>query len=257
MSVYLQFDSSARSQAYIQKDLGAGVVWVPNDNYPNAATPPFNLYEPNTDLVQTPSRYRVFYGEINNTNNTRTIGFLEHCRERPENLTYSVELCTVILPANALVPRLVDGVIQYNSVLEEPYIYVRMVPITHAEANVVYSNNPPADEATFVVWLDKIQVGPGDTYSPPINNPPDRPPPLFPTLGLVDARWVVYKSCMITVMRLDLGAEEWQIRMYDRFGNDILIPESDNGGLGFDEAPPVDPNLQTMVLVGIKPNYPL
>ena len=36
MSVYLQFDSSSRSNAYITKDLGAGVVWVPNDNYDNA-----------------------------------------------------------------------------------------------------------------------------------------------------------------------------------------------------------------------------
>lgn len=69
MSVYLQFDSSARSDAYIQTDLGAGQVWVPNDNYPNSPVPPFNLYQHNRNLIQTPSRYRVFYRELNDANN--------------------------------------------------------------------------------------------------------------------------------------------------------------------------------------------
>ena len=257
MSVYLQFDSTARTEPFIQTDLGAGTVWVPNDNYPNAAVPPFNVYQKNKNLIQTSTNYRVFYKDLNDANNVRTIGFLAHCKERPTNLNFSVESCVLIMPANGLVPRVdEDGTTTYVSILDEPYLYVRMMPINHAEGNLIYSNNPPAEAATFIVWCDKIQLGTDN--SPAISDPVPRPnPPLITDLHT--ARWVTYKSCMISIMRLDLQAEEWQIRIYDRFGNDVVLGESDNGGIGFSstESPAVDPDLQTMVLVGIKPNYPL
>ena len=254
MSVYLQFDSLARSNAYILKDLGAGPVYVPNDNYDNPA--PALPYQANPKAVQTPSNYRVFYRELNDANNVRTIGFLAHCKERPTNLTFSVECCTLIVPSGSLIRRETpQGAVNYVDVLDEPYLYVRMMPINHAEGDLIYSNNPAADGATFILWLDKIQAGTADP-SPPITEVP-RPNDELTTGELTNPRWITYKTCMITVMRLDLQAEEWQIRIYDRYGNDIIIAEADNGGAGYAEEPPVDPNLQTMLLVGIKPNYPL
>jgi len=252
MSVFLQFDSSARTNPYINID----GLWYPNDNYENPSGQPiddsFIPYQQNKDLVQSTTNYKVFYKELNDTNNTRTIGFLAHCKERPVNLTFSVESCTVTLPANALVPRLDDaGNLTYVSVLDEPYIYVRMMPIENSEGNLIYSNNPPADEATFILWLDRIQVS--NTANLPFN----RPPNTFEITDFNQARWLLYKTCMITVMRLNLATQEWQIRIYDRFGNDILAPEADAGGAGYDTPPAVNPDLQTMLLVGIKPNYAL
>lgn len=252
MSVYLQFDSSARTNPFIQKNLGAGLVWVPNDNYSNSTLLP---YQPSNNLVQTPTKYRVFYRELNDTNNTRTIGFLSHCRERLTNLTYSVESCVLTMPANGLVPRTDEaGNITYISILDEPYLYVRMMPSNHAEGDLIYSNNHSADEATFVVWMDRVQ--PGTDGAMVIPDPIPRPTPLLPTSELTRARWIIYKSCMHTVMRLDL-AEEWYIRIYDRFGNDVVLAESNNDGDGFTTQPAIDPDLQTMLLVGIKPNYPV
>ena len=257
MSVYLQFDSSSRSDAYIQKDLGAGVVYVPNDNYPNNASPPYDPYQQNINMIQTSTNYHVYYKELNSSNNKRTLSFLEHCKERPTNLTYSVESCTLILPANGLVPRTdSDGNVVYVNILDEPYLYVTMLPIRNSEGNLIYSNNNQAvRQATFIMWIDKYQVG--TDGSPPIVNPVPRPNSLLSTDALTIPRWIVYKSCMITVMRLDLQSEQWHIRVYDRFGNDVIIGESDNGGAGYAEDPGVDPDLQTMLLVGIRPNYNL
>jgi hypothetical protein len=257
MAVYLQFDSSARTDAYIQYDLGGSLVWMPNDNYINVINPP---YQQNNDLVQSPSQYRVFYKQLNETNNTRTIGFLEHCKDRPTNLTFSVESCVLIVPTSGLFPRLTAGpnpTLYYTSVLDEPYLYVRMMPINHAEGNLIYSNNPPADEATFIMWIDRLITGTNyDTSITQITRP-NNPTNLS---DIIVPRWITYKTCMATVMRLNLAAEEWQIRIYDRYGNSLILAESDNGGAGFPVTSPppmVDPNLQTMLLVGIKPNYPL
>nr|QBK87182.1 MAG: hypothetical protein LCMAC201_00840 [Marseillevirus LCMAC201] len=258
MSVYLQFDSSARSDPYIERNLGAGLVWVPNDKYPNDPPPAApDAYQLDKNLIQTPSNYRVFYRELNDANNVRTIGFLAHCKERPTNLNFSVESCVLVMPSNGLVPRVDDaGAVTYESILNEPYLYVRMMPINHAEGNLIYSNNPGADDATFIVWCDKLQSG--TDASPPISDIV-RPNPVLPVSEIDTTRWIIYKSCMITIMRLDLEAEEWQIRIYDRFGNDVVLAEDDNGGVGFNQVDPpaIDPNLQTMLLVGIKPNYPL
>lgn len=264
MSVYLQFDSSARSNPFIQRDIpGAPMVnvWVPNDNYSNSNTSPQGFQQPyqqNANEVQSTTNYRVFYRELNDANNIRTIGFLAHCKERPENLNYSVECCVVTVPASAVVPRIdEDGNVTYVSVLNEPYLYVRMLPIEHAEGKLIYSNNPAADDATFIVWHDKTQIG--ITTIPPITDPIPRPNPNPATTDLDTPTWVIYKTCMITIMRLNLQTEEWQIRIYDRFGNDVIAAESDNGGAGFNQndPPPIDPNIQTSLLVGIKPNYPL
>ena len=261
MSVYLQFDSSARSDAYIQKIVNGVNVWVPNDNYSNINVSPQGFqqpYQPNPNQVQSPTNYRVFYRELNDANNIRTIGFLAHCKERSTNLTFSVESCVVTMPSNALVPReTASGRVEYVSIIDEPYLYVRMMPSGNLEGNLIYSNNPPASEATFIVWCDKIQGGTDGT--PAILDPIPRPNPNLTLSDLNTPRWVIYKTCMITIMRLNLEAEEWQIRIYDRFGNDVVLGEEDNGGAGFNQAvtPQIDPNLQTSLLVGIKPNYPL
>lgn len=254
MSVYLHFDSISRSSPYILRNIGGSSVWVPNDDYDNPTGKP---YQQNRDLVQSPSNYKVAYRELNDHNNIRTIGFLAHCKERPTNLTYSVESCMVTIPSVALVARRdEDGnIVDYTSVLNEPYIYVTMLPEKDAEGQLIYSNNPAANRATFIVWLDKVQLGTTDN-SPPLTDLP-RPNPPFASGDLLTTRWITYKSCMITVMRLSLDDGLWHIRLSDRFGNDILLAEADNGGAGYPTPPPVDPNLQTSLLVGIKPNYPL
>ena len=252
MAVYLQFDSLARSDPFIKVGVPGdppSSVWIPNDNY----TDPPN--QTNRNLIQTPSNYRVFYRDMQNANNLRTIGFLAHCKERPENLTFSVESCVVTVPASALI-TLGDGL--YTSILNEPYLYIRLMPITNSEGNLIYGNNhPPVEGATFIVWRDSTQVG---TVDPPLPPPPPpplvRPNPQLPVTDLTIARWVTYKTCMITTMRLDLQAEEWQVRIYDRYGNDVILAEA-AAGIDGDLPPPLpDRNLQTMVLVGIRPNYP-
>lgn len=258
MSVYLQFDSKSRSDAYIEKDLGMGNVWVPNDNIPNTATPPFNLYQYNHKSIQTPTNYRVFYSELNNTNNKRTICFPAHCKEKWDNLTYQVDLCAVTLPANALIKKEVKNDIgeitntEYIDILDEPYLYVKMTPINFKSNDLITGNNTPAiDSATFVIWQDKTQFG---TQNTPLTNPLPRPNPVNET-DLSFRRWIIYKSCMKTTMRLNLDANEWHIRIYDRYNNDVVIGEPDNMGSGYDYIPDVDRSLQTSIVVGITPNY--
>lgn len=256
MAVYLQFDSSARSDAYIQRnDLGivppGSTLWVPNDNYPNDTG---LSYQQNRDLVQSSTNYRVFYKELNSTNNIRTLSYLAHCKEKLENIVFTAELCVVNVPSNAVVPRVdSEGAVTYMSILDEPYLYVRVMPISHAEGKLIYSNNPAANDATFIVWCDKVQVS--NNPSPP-NTGELRPPP--PIDSVNNFTWIVYKSCMNIGMRMDLAADEWQIRFYDRYGNDVLVPEDDNGGAGFirpeeDGPPPINPDLQTNVLIGLRP----
>lgn len=276
MAVYFHLDSSNRSNPYIQK---ADSRWYPND-YRYASG----------QQVQTPTNYRVFYPELNASNNSRTISFLEHCKERVQNITFSVEFCTVIIPAAAQLRRFdctvpPNGAVTYTNLLNEPYIFVRLMPIENSEGDLIYSNNPPADEATFVCWLDKYLIGPldaGTTVNPTSTLPdtahayPIEPPPLAsdpnPQTTQVDlpstltngiTRFLVFKSCIAMPMRLNLESQEWQIRLFDRYGNDIIIVESDTNTcvtpsvLGFETPPPIDPALQTMLIVGIRPNYPL
>jgi hypothetical protein len=365
-TVYLQFDSQSRSNPYIIKTIqdpiqvpapvpplpplllnnppygtntpllpGSYQCWVPNDNYNNsldtsATGPPMFPYQTNRDLVQSPTNYRVFYKELNTLDNIRTTSFLEHCKERPTNIVFSVESCVASLPSSAVVPRIdpISGLITYNSVLNEPYIYARVMPIENSEGNLITSNNLNADKATFVLWHDRVQFGQQNqpaTYSPPRPyqqqqiTPPSVPPPYPPNTVLptpplyrnpltntttvpgplppapiaptpawparpaadVDnvlttlssARWLIYKTCMATTMQLNLASEEWQIRFFDRNGNDIIVGEPDlfsispvkNVGFaianyGTDPnattAPPgINPDVQTNILMGIRPIY--
>jgi len=253
MSVYLQFDSKARSDPFIQ---GAGGNWFPNDNNQNSSGTPYQI---SSNLVQSPTNYRVFWGEINSPNKLKTIGFRAHCKDTPGILNFTVENCMVTVPASALIKRTNDaGVVTYVNVLNEPYLYVRLMTAQHAEGDLIYSNNNPASDATFIVWHDKTQVANDDTISPAPPYPAPHPNNTNITLASLDApRWVVYKTCMNTVMRLNMESDEWQVRIYDRYGNDVVISESDNGGVGFTTPPSVDPDLQTSILVGITPNYPV
>lgn len=267
MSSYLQFDSLTRSDAFIKK----GDTWYPNDT----------RYSDGQG-VQTPSNYKVFYGELNDYNTIRTIGFLKHCRERPDNLTYSVEFCTAILPSCTRVKR-PDGTIV--NLMDEPYIYIRVLPVENSEGTLIYTNNSVGgDEATFIAYLDKIQIGTSKDNCE--NNPPGiptippectsgSPEPTFDCIepsivpgefgyGYTKYSWITFKSCMVMPMRLKLDTQAWCIRFSDRFGNDLIMLESDNGGAGYpvdpenpDQPPLVNPDVQSMVLVGIKPNYPV
>lgn len=252
MSVYLQFDSLTRNNPYIIKEISDERVWVPNDNYSNTT----GVYQPNQQLIQTTTNYKVIYDEILPTNNLKTLGFLEHCKERPVNLTFSVESCVLIISPSAVVARVAsDGTITYVSVLDEPYLYVKVMPIQNSEGNLIASNNFNASGATFILWCDKIQ----NSFNQSLSDPLPRPLPDIPITDINLAKWIIYKSCMITTMRLNINDSEWHIRIYDRFGNDVILPESDNSGGGFTTTQPmpsVDPDIQTMVLIGIRPNYP-
>lgn len=258
MSVYLQFDSKSRSEPYIEKDLGSGVVWVPNDNYANSTSPPFDVYQYNPRSIQTPTNFRVFYPELNNTNNKKTLCFPAHCKEKWDNLTYDVNLCSVTLPANALIKKEEKNEFgeiintEYIDILDEPYLYVKMVPINFKSNDLITGNNSPAiDSATFIIWQDRTQFG---TKNTPLSNPIPRPNPINET-NIQIRRWIIYKSCMTTTMRLNLDENEWHIRIFDRYNNDVVIAEPDNLGLGYSFPPEVDRNLQTSIVVGIKPNF--
>jgi hypothetical protein len=205
--------------------------------------------------VQMATNYKVYFEDLNCPNNKRTIGFRAHCKDTPENLTYSVEFCTVILPSITLRQNPIydnnNNIIafDYSSILNEPYIYVRLRSIDHALDDVITTNNPPAEEATFVVWHDKYNLG-SDTV---IN--PDDDPIIFPSLT-AEPRWIVFKSCMMTTMRLNLRAESLEVRIFDRFGRDLILLE-DATIITPANPPPVNPYKQTMMVVGIRPNYPV
>ena len=246
-----------------------GCIWEPND-YRRQGLDLIQLQGQMPDEVQTPTKYRLYYRELNECINKKTIGFLKHCKERPENLNYSVEFCTVILPSNTSVqiPEYeYDEVtneyniinINYRSILNEPYIYVRIMPINHAEGNLFSTNNEPANEATFVVWHDKYVLGSTTDIDPSLPIPElDVSGTGQQTVPALDARprWIVFKSCMITTMRLDLCAESWDIRFYDRYGRDLILLEEAIPDPSI-QPPPLDRYKQTSFVLGIRPNYPI
>mgnify|MGYP006932090337 FL=1 len=223
------------------------------------------------DYVQMATKYRIYYRDLNECNNKATIGFLKHCKERPTNLNYSVEFCNVILPTNTAVQipeytydtssnEYILSSFNYRSILNEPYLYVRVMPINHAEGNLFSTNNPPGNEATFVVWHDKYVVGSIADIDPSL------PMPLLDVSGTGEqsfpelngrARCIVFKSCMITTMRLDLCAESWEIRIYDRFGRDLILLEENKLNQPSKNPPPLDRYKQTSIVLGIRPNYPI
>lgn len=208
-----------------------------------------------TNEIQMPTNYRVYFDDLNCPSNKRTIGFRAHCKDTPENLTYSVEFCTVILPSITLVQEPIyndeNSIISfdYTSILNEPYIYVRLRSIDHAYGDLITTNNPPAEEATFVAWRDKYDLGSNTEINP------DDDPIIFPSLT-AEPRWVIYKSCMVTTMRLNLRASSWEVRIYDRYGRDLVLLESAPVTIT-QNPPPVDRFKQTMITVGIRPNYPV
>jgi hypothetical protein len=275
MSVWLQVDSSARKDAYILN----GNCWFPNDFRYNQG-----------QNQQIASEYRIFYGDLNSPNNRATIGFPAHCRERRENLTYDAEICLVNLPACTRVRRPADPVKgipeSVVSIMDEPYVYVTISDIEHSEGNEIYTNNDGGEKATFVAYFDRFQIGtnqdnaaaepPGiPTQQPPVDgNTWDCPAPCIVANTEIEGsfnfpkyRWVVYKSCMDVPIRIDLQASEIKVRVKDRFGNPLILLEDDNMGAGYPAllidgeidpcTPPLpDPNLQTMIVMGLKPNYP-
>jgi len=181
--------------------------------------------------------------------------------------TKSVELNTIFYDLQAPLVEAEIGTIDLESDPDSESItccdtLTIIATVKDSEGNLVYSNNPNAEDATFVVWHDKTQLGETPTGSP-APEPGEavvRPNSPIGPIQLDTPTWIVYKSCMITVMRLNLESQEWKIRIYDRYGNDLIIAEDDAGGSGYppdQPPPPPDPTLQTMIIVGIKPNYPL
>ena len=257
MSVYLQFDSLARSDAFIKR---SDDLWYPNDP----------RYNPQKDLIQAPADYKVYYRELNDTNNLRTLNRLQHCRERPENLTFSVEFCHLTLPACTRVQR-PDGTVV--NIADEPYVYIRVLPEENSEGTLIYKNKSGTgdgggDESNFIAWLYKLQVGtdqdnatdrpPGIPGTMAPGNPTwDCPAPLInqtmDDYGYTTYRWCIYRSCMVMPMRLDLDST-WHIKFMDRYGGDLILYED---AIGAAEKPTPNPSVQTSILLGITPNYPV
>jgi hypothetical protein len=303
MAVWLQFDSGSRSDAYIFKST---VVNPPNPCTDGNWFP--NDFRYSTQDTQTPVNYKVQYKELNNHINKQTLSFLAHCREKPENITYNVAFCALTLPACARVRIPADPVRQTPetivSILDEPFLYVTIADNDNKEGDLITTNNKyGADQATFVVYNDRLQIGTDQNNA--AGKPPGLPtscsdisantytcavPNIIPTdeiYGYTKYRWAIYKTCMTTAMRLNLGAQQWNIRIYDRFGNDVIVLEDDNDCLGYPRnfavdpcvpnppppchhppcpavpvtykqpavPPKPDPRIQTMILVGIKPNF--
>lgn len=269
MSVYLQFDSLARSEPYVNLNIGGTSLWLPNDFRYNGDT---GLIESNPYVFQyrngnsqTPSNYKVYYRELNIHDNYKTIGFLEHCKKKQTNVQFAMEFCTVTVPACARVLR-PNGIVV--NIHDEPYIYVRLVNDENDQDNYFSTNNPSGDKATFIAWVDRLSIGSAQNNA--AGAPPSIPlidsitgvwgcvtpqPVVTTTYNFDTYRWIIYKSCMETVTPLNLGAAEWKIRLFDRYGNDLVLLENDNGGAGYLAEPLPDPNLQTSILIGISPLY--
>lgn len=300
MSVWLQFDSGARSNPYIFINT---TVTPPNPCSDGNWFPNDSRYNPATQDTQTPTNYKVLYEQLNTHNNKRTLNYLAHCRERPENITYNVQFCVLTLPACTRVRIKADPVKgtpqRIVNVMDEPYLYVKVSDNNNSEGDLICTNNGNpngGDQATFVVYNDRLQIGTDQDNA--AGAPPGIPTPtpcdidsantyscavpqIIPTTGeygYTTYRWAIYKSCMATVMRLDLSAQEWRIRIYDRYGNDLIVYEDDNACAGYPRnfaidpcvpvpnsspisyKPPVvqplpTPQVQTMLLLGIKPNF--
>ena len=247
MSIWLQLDSGSRSNAYFFKSNNTTFqgqtgcsdgVWFPTD-----------LRHGNT--LQTPVNYKIEYKELNTHNNIKTLNFLAHCKERPENLTFNVEFCSLTVPACARVKRPADPVKgipeKVVNIMDEPYLYIEINDNENQEGDLICTNNKKGTKATFVVYNDKLQVGTaqdgisppglptdcsddGNTYCCVVPNIKSDEESVY---SYTKFRWAIYKSCMTTTMRLDLGAQQWNVRIFDRFGNDIVILEDDNDCNGF------------------------
>lgn len=209
------------------------------------------------DLVQMPTRFRVFYRELNNCWDRPTIHFREHCKKFPENITYTLEFCTAILPSNTAVqvPEYDDENnitgFTLRSILNEPYIYVRVRSSDYETGDLFITNNKNAKEATFIVWHDKYNIG--STATIDIDNPIDGGTDTdFPPLD-GRPRWIVFKSCMNTVMRLNMCSDMWEVRYYDRFGRDLILVEQEQQASI--NPPPIDRYKQTSFVLGVRPNY--
>lgn len=242
-----------------------GCVWVPNDYRPLLDNLNQDLWEAYPDGVlpddiQIPTKYRVYYKNLNNCWSRPTIDYRKHCKDMPDNLNYSVEFCTAILPSTTAVQipeydanNNITG-INYRSILNEPYIYVHLRSYEHHKDSLFLTNNPPAYEATFVVWHDKYVIGSTTDIDPglPID-PTNQAPQEFPELN-GRPRWIVFKSCMNTTMRLRI-CDDWQVRYYDRFGRDLILLEDNSNTNLTNIKPPVDRYKQTSFVVGVRPNY--
>lgn len=212
------------------------------------------------ETVQMPTRYRVFYRELNSCWDRPTIHYREHCKKFPENITYSLEFCTAILPSNTAVQvpeyDAENNIIGFTlrSILNEPYIYVRVRSSDYDTSDLFITNNKKAKEATFIVWHDKYNLGSTDTIIP--NDPIDGGDTTdFPELD-GRPRWIVFKSCMNTSMRLNMCSDMWEVRYFDRFGRDLILLEETPTALNPTvNPPPVDRYKQTSFVLGVRPNY--
>lgn len=199
----------------------------------------------------SPTDYRVEYRDLNTFYDTVTKEFREHCKKTPDVLSFWVDACVVSIPGGAYVNRPnPDGTTSAVYLTEEPYVYVDVHTSDHSEGNRFITNNAPGRKATFIVYTDKFVVGTNDV-------PPAVPAYTPPTLNS-GLKWLHFKSCMRTNMRLPhVKTTEWFVRIYDRYGNDIVITE-DPAAIPLivtPDPPRVDPMRQTMVLLGLSPEY--
>lgn len=210
------------------------VTWVALTWTPNSAS--------------TPTDYKVSYTNFNTVVNTITKDWREHCKQVNGILSFYAEFCVVTVPGCAYINRTnADGTVSRVFLTEEPYIYLDVYPTDHAEGNRFATNNDNGYKATFIAYTDKFAVGTSDV-------PPVSPAYAFPALNS-GLKWLHFKSCMRTNMRMDLKSTQWHVRMYSRFGDDIVLEEDPAlmPVVVTADMPPVDPNKQTSLLIGMSP----
>jgi hypothetical protein len=265
MAAYLHLDSSFRQDAFFRSSVSS--EYLAND--------PRN----NSDLqqIQTPTNYKVYWRDLLNSNILRTICPIQQCVPRPTNLTFTLEIVTADIPANALIRRQDpnDGSTVFISVLDEPYIYVQLQSVNQSEGNVLSTNNIFGKDATFVLAIDKRDVGLTSSnsamaypYATSVYSSSDAITAVgteatpVPVANLTELRYIQYKSCMKIPVRITLQ-EELRVRFFDRYGNDVVLVETTNGPTAgtittkvplLEQLSVINPSLQTSLLVAITPN---
>lgn len=204
------------------------------------------LWTPNP--ASTPSNYKVAYTNFNTVINTVTKDWREHCKNTNGVLSFYAEFCVVTVPGGAYINRPnADGTFSRVYLTEEPYVYLDVYPTDHSEGNRFATNNEGGYKASFIAYTDKFALGTTDV--PPVS-------PAYTTPSLNSGlKWLHFKSCMRTNMRLDLKSTEWIVRVYDRFGHDIILEEDPAlmPAVVTANMPPVDPTKQVSVLIGLTP----
>ena len=201
------------------------------------------------DSVQMPTKFTVYNEDIDQTIPLQSL----------ESNKFDMEFCTAILPTSTSVMEPVYDInynvisTNYRSIVNEPYIYINIKSVNESTPTSLYSNNPAANDATFVLWQDKYIQGSEDQILP--NSYIGESASDFITIN-GKQRWVVFKSCMNITLHFDLDSNAWNVRYFDRNGRDLILTESSElVEFPSENEPPPEKYKQTTFVLGMRPNY--